>query len=150
MVYRFSGIEKILDDYNEIFDPPHSTITPTKKEANVPNVNTLPGEDVFYLDCRILPETGIDRLYPEIDKIIGEICRKYDVTITYEHVQKTVSGATPADCLLVNKLQETVREVYSTETKLVGIGGGTVAAYLRNEGIDAVVWVKLTNCPYAE
>ena len=143
MVYRFSGIEEILDDYNEIFDPPHSTITPTKKEANVPNVNTLPGEDVFYLDCRILPETGLDRLYPEIDKIIGEICRKYDVTITYEHVQKTVSGATPADCLLVKKLQETVREVYSTETKLVGIGGGTVAAYLRNEGIDAVVWGKI-------
>ncbi len=30
-----------------------------------------------------------------------------------------------------------------TETKLIGIGGGTVAAYLRNEGIDAAVWGRI-------
>jgi succinyl-diaminopimelate desuccinylase len=35
---------------DRLFDPPLSTFEPTKKESNVPNINTIPGEDVFYLD----------------------------------------------------------------------------------------------------
>ena len=98
MVVRLSEIEKILNDHDPIFDPPYSTITPTQKEANVPNINTLPGEDVFYLDCRVLPSTGLGRIYPEIDKIISEIEHKYKVKVRYEHVQRTESKATPAEC----------------------------------------------------
>ncbi|MFX0202180.1 MAG: M20 family metallo-hydrolase, partial [Candidatus Hodarchaeota archaeon] len=41
---------------NQIFNPPASTFEPTKKESNVPNVNTIPGEDVFYFYCRLLPQ----------------------------------------------------------------------------------------------
>lgn len=143
MVYRFSGIEGILNDNDDIFDPPHSTVTPTKKDANVPNVNTIPGEDVFYLDCRILPSTGLEKIYPEIDRIIKKIEEKYSVEVSYKHIQKTISKATPGDCVLVKKLQETIKDVYKTDSELIGIGGGTVAAYLRNEGIDAVVWGKI-------
>ena len=40
---------------DDLFTIPTSTFEPTKKEANVPNVNTIPGEDVFYFDCRVLP-----------------------------------------------------------------------------------------------
>ncbi|MEA2040206.1 MAG: M20 family metallo-hydrolase, partial [Thermodesulfobacteriota bacterium] len=40
---------------DELFDPPMSTFEPTKMEANVPNVNTIPGRDVFHMDCRVLP-----------------------------------------------------------------------------------------------
>ena len=43
---------------NPLFRPPESTFEPTRKEANVGNINTIPGRDVFYLDCRVLP--GID------------------------------------------------------------------------------------------
>ncbi len=143
MVVRLSEIETILNDHDDIFDPPCSTLTPTKKEANVPNINTLPGEDVFYLDCRILPSTGLDSIYPEIDKVVSFIEEKYGVRVEYEHVQKTESKATPADCILVRKLQETIRKVYKTDSELVGIGGGTVAAYLRNAGIDAAVWARI-------
>ncbi len=143
MVVRLSEIEKILNDHDPIFDPPYSTITPTQKEANVPNINTLPGEDVFYLDCRVLPSTGLNRIYPEIDKIISEIEHKYKVKVRYEHVQRTESKATPAECLLVKKLEEKIKEVYKTEPQLIGIGGGTVAAYLRNAGIDAAVWARI-------
>ena len=143
MVVRLSRIGKILDDNDPIFDPPYSTTTPSRKEANVPNVNTLPGEDVFYLDCRILPSTGLDRIYPEINRIVSEIEAEYGVKVEYEHVQKTESKATSADCILVKKLKEKVREIYKTEPQLTGIGGGTVAAYLRNEGIDAAVWGRL-------
>ena len=143
MVVRLSEIENILNDNDPIFDPPHSTITPTQKEVNVPNINTLPGEDVFYIDCRVLPSTGFDRLYAEIDRVVSEIKEKYKVEVEYEHIQKEESKPTPADCMLVRKLEKTVKEVYETETRLIGIGGGTVAAYLRNEGIDAAVWGRI-------
>ncbi|MCK7522387.1 MAG: M20/M25/M40 family metallo-hydrolase [Ignavibacteriales bacterium] len=46
---------------DKLFDPPISTFEPTKKEANVPNVNTIPGEDVFYMDSRILPQFEVQR-----------------------------------------------------------------------------------------
>jgi len=43
-----------------LFHPSNSTFEPTKKEANVPNINTIPGEDVIYFDCRILPAYKVD------------------------------------------------------------------------------------------
>ena len=45
------------------FEPPISTFEPTKKEANVFNVNTIPGEDVFYLDR--VPYPGLPAYFPE-------------------------------------------------------------------------------------
>ena len=143
MVVRLSKVGQLLKDNDKLFDPPFSTTTPTRKDANVPNVNTIPGEDVFYIDCRILPATGLKKIYPEIDRIVSEIEAEYGVKVKYEHVQKTESKATPADCILVKKLEEKVKEVYEIETELTGIGGGTVAAYLRNKGIDAAVWGRI-------
>ncbi|MEE9116102.1 MAG: M20 family metallo-hydrolase, partial [Thermoplasmata archaeon] len=46
------------DHKNDMFDVPVSSFEPTKKESNVPNINTIPGEDVFYFDCRILPDVS--------------------------------------------------------------------------------------------
>ena len=39
-----------------------------KKEANVPNINTIPGEDSFFMDCRILPQYSLDEVRLEIEK----------------------------------------------------------------------------------
>ena len=47
--------KKYFRSSDPLFDPPDSTFEPTKKEANVGNINTIPGEDVFYMDCRVLP-----------------------------------------------------------------------------------------------
>jgi len=53
---------------NELFSPPVSTFEPTKKEANVPNVNTMPGTDVFYFDCRVLPEYDPEKVLEDVKK----------------------------------------------------------------------------------
>jgi succinyl-diaminopimelate desuccinylase len=42
---------------DDLFSPSISTFEATKMEANVPNVNTIPGRNVFYMDCRILPQS---------------------------------------------------------------------------------------------
>ena len=143
MVYRLKGFEKSLDESNPIFEPPRTTVTPTKKEANVPNINTLPGEDVFYIDCRILPETGIEKVYSGIERIAEEIEKKYGVSIQFDKAQEMASRATPENSGIVDLVKASVKEVYGVDAKCIGIGGGTVAAYLRNRGIDAVVWGRI-------
>lgn len=44
------------------FVPCASTFEATRKDANVPKVNSLPSEDVFYYDCRILPEVKVEEV----------------------------------------------------------------------------------------
>ena len=56
LIVKLQELYGIYDIENDFFAPSRSTFEPTKKEANVPNINTIPGDDVFYLDCRILPE----------------------------------------------------------------------------------------------
>jgi succinyl-diaminopimelate desuccinylase len=69
IVVELSKLYKIFNKKNKLFEPAYSTFEPTKKEANVPNVNTIPGEDVFYIDCRVLPEYKIEKVEKEIIKI---------------------------------------------------------------------------------
>jgi len=51
-----------------LFEPDYSTFQPTKTENNVPNVNTIPGDDVFYMDMRILPCYPLKDVIPVIEK----------------------------------------------------------------------------------
>ena len=51
-------LDYLGDKYGEMdhtFIPPGCTFEPTKRLQTVGNINTIPGDDVFYLDCRIIP-----------------------------------------------------------------------------------------------
>ncbi|MDR3160973.1 MAG: M20 family metallo-hydrolase [Spirochaetaceae bacterium] len=137
------GLSKRFSGRDPLFEPDYSTFQPTKKEANVPNINTIPGEDVFYMDMRVLPRYSIQEVREEIDRIKAGVEARYGVTIGYTLPQAIQSKPTAADSPLVGLLSRAVREVYAVETRPVGIGGGTVGAYLRNAGIDAVVWSRM-------
>jgi len=126
-----------------LFSPDRSTINPTKKEANVPNVNTIPGEDVFYVDMRILPIYSVAAALEEVSRQARAIEAEYNVKIQLDVLQSTESRATPADAPVVGLLTEAIRQVYGVEAKPIGIGGGTVGAYLRKAGFDCVVWSKM-------
>jgi len=80
MMFALSVDEALHDNFSdrdELFEPPFSTFEITKKEANVENINTIPGSDVFYMDMRILPDENLD----DILRIIDEI-RTYSSTNT--------------------------------------------------------------------
>jgi succinyl-diaminopimelate desuccinylase len=126
-----------------LFQPDRTTLSPTKKEANVPNINTIPGDDAFYFDMRILPRYPVDQVLAELSKVMRAVEAAHDVTMTYEIAQRNESKATPPDAPVVKALAKAVREVYDVDAKPIGIGGGTVGAYLRNEGFDCVVWSRL-------
>jgi succinyl-diaminopimelate desuccinylase len=134
-----------FSDRDPLFEPDYSTFQPTKKEANVPNINTIPGEDVFCMDMRILPQYPAKAVLAEIDAIKARIEVKHGVTINCELPQRVESQATSPEAPLVRLLAKTIRDVYGVEARPVGIGGGTVAACLRNAGIDSAVWARIDN-----
>jgi succinyl-diaminopimelate desuccinylase len=133
----------LFTERDPLFQPDRSTLSPTKKEPNVPNINTIPGDDVFYLDMRILPCYSIDSVLAQLSKLMRAVEEERGVKMSYEIVQRNESRATPPDAPIVRRLAEAVKEVYGVEAKPIGIGGGTVGAYLRNEGYDCVVWSRL-------
>ncbi|MDR2398356.1 MAG: M20 family metallo-hydrolase [Spirochaetaceae bacterium] len=140
-----TGLSQAFPQRDPLFVPDYSTFEPTKHEANVPNINTIPGEEVFYMDMRILPQYTVKTVMEEVHRIKAQIEAKYRVRITGTPVQTMESLPTPADTPLAALLSQAVKEVYRVDTRLIGVGGGTVSAHLRNAGIPAVVWSRLDN-----
>jgi succinyl-diaminopimelate desuccinylase len=139
------ALDKMLHErYSEkdkYFVPPESTIEPTKKEANVDAINIVPGEDVIYFDCRILPCYSLEDVISDINDLAKQFKSKTGADIKFEPVQKTVAPKpTDAKAKIVKMLAEAVRTVRKVEPRIGGIGGGTCAAYFRRIGVPAVVW----------
>ncbi len=141
LAVELDKLYELYPEKDELYDTPSSTFEPTKKQANVPNINTIPGEDTFYLDCRVLPVYPLDHLENTIRKITDEIARKFRVTIELSFPQREEAAPpTPADAPVVTMLSAAIRTVKGQEPEIIGIGGGTVAAFFRRAGHQAVVW----------
>lgn len=144
LVLRLNELGKRFPAQNLLFLPPASTFVPSRKEENVPNVNTLPGKDVVYMDCRLLPEVAVETVLEAISHVARGVEAEYGVSITVSTVQKVIAPApTPPDSPVVAGLERSIRAVRGVEAKPVGIGGGTVAAFLRKRGYHAAVWSTL-------
>ena len=144
LVVKLHDLYERFDTRDPVFDPPMSTFEPTKKEANVGNVNTIPGEDVFYLDCRILPQIPVDLVAGAIRGICDEVARHHRVVVHMDTVQREdAAPATPADADIVKATVRSVKKVYNVDAKAKGIGGGTVAGHLRKAGYPVVVWSRM-------
>ena len=143
LVVRLDGLAGIYGARDHLYEPSESTFEPTQKEANVPNVNTIPGEDVFYLDCRILPLYPVDDVFKTIRGMADEIERTFDVTIDLTPVQKSdAPPPTAHDAPVVKALEEAIRDVYGVNAQPRGVGGGTVAAVFRRYDYPAAVWSR--------
>jgi succinyl-diaminopimelate desuccinylase len=143
LVARLDELQRIYGAKDPLYDPPESTFEPTKKDANVPNVNTIPGDDVFYVDCRILPTYPVDTVLETMRSMADGIEREFGVRIHITTVQKADAPAPTAhDAPVVRSLKEAVKGVYGVEAKPMGIGGGTVAAVFRKHDYPAAVWSR--------
>lgn len=146
VIVALEALAREFSGENPLFDPPVSTFEPTRKEANVPNINTIPGRDVFYLDCRVLPEYDLDAVKERVQALGEEAAGKFGVRLEVEVVQELRSPPpTPADAPVVQALVRAIREVYGRDAKPRGIGGGTVAAFFRQRGLPAAVWMTVTH-----
>jgi succinyl-diaminopimelate desuccinylase len=145
-IVALEALQKEFSLPNPLFDPPESTFEPTMKEANVPNINTIPGRDVFYLDCRVLPDYDLAAVKARVTSLARETAQNFGVEVEIEPVQEQPSAPpTPPDAPVVLALQRAIRAVYGREAKPQGIGGGTVAAFFRQAGLPAAVWMTVTH-----
>jgi succinyl-diaminopimelate desuccinylase len=138
------SVDKMLHskytDKDDTFNFPYSTFEPTKHEKNVDNINTIPGKEVFYMDCRILPNYDVDSVVDDISREISEFERTHKSKIKMEFVQREQAPVpTSRDSEVVTRLVKALSS-RGGEPKVVGIGGGTCAAFFRRLGYDAVVW----------
>ncbi len=134
---------------NRLFDYPVSSFEPTKKEANVGNVNTVPGLDVFYFDCRVLPEYSLDEVVHDVKARIREFEKRCGAKISFEEVEKESAGpATSGKSEVATLLGRAVSEISRVRPRLVGIGGQTVGNLFRREGIPTAVWSTIDDVPH--
>jgi succinyl-diaminopimelate desuccinylase len=144
LVTELDKLYQIFDRKDALFDPPISTFEPTKKEPNVPNINTIPGEDVFYLDSRVLPEIDLDKVKKSILEMARKIEKNFDVRISVKEVQEAPAAPpTSPEAPVVQALQKAIKAIYKNEGKPTGIGGGTVAALFRRENYPAACWSRV-------
>jgi succinyl-diaminopimelate desuccinylase len=144
LILALDRLHTVFDACDPLFDPPMSTFAPTKMEANVPNVNTIPGQDVFHLDCRVLPSYPLEVIEQEIRLICDKVEAERGVRITFAPVvREQASPATPADCEAAKRLSAALEKTRGLAARAIGIGGGTVAAAFRKRGLPAVCWSTL-------
>jgi len=142
LILELGRLKDVFSMEDELFRPKRSTIEPTKIEANVANVNTIPGRDVFYLDCRILPCYQVDQVLEEARKISSEVEKETGLSITVEQAYRQEnSNPTPVDAPVVRALSSAIKFVTGKAASPRGIGGGTVAAFFRKKGLPAAVWM---------
>jgi len=124
-----------------LFEPPVSTFEPTRCEANGPNINTVPGRQVFAFDFRVLPEHSLDSIMKELRKAAKEVERSTGAKIRMSFLQRSdAAPKTPVDSEVVRRLASAVEVVRGVKPHPIGIGGGTCAAPFRRHSIDAAVW----------
>ncbi len=124
---------------NDMFDYPLSTFEMTKHEKNVDSVNIIPGLDVSYIDCRVLPNYKLDDVLKDINAIAEKRSDTGKVTV---EVYNREDPAIPTDpnSEVVKLLSDRIKQLRRIDVKPVGIGGGTVAKYFRDKEIPAAVW----------
>ena len=128
------------------FDVPESTFEPTKREKNVDAVNIVPGEDVSYFDCRILPNYDLDEVETEINSVLAEVQRKTGAILKLETLQKQAApNMSNGNSAVAKLLKKTIKETRGIDAHVGGIGGGSCAAFFRKAGIPAVVWSTVDN-----
>lgn len=138
-IVKMDQFYKKYSKKDPVFNPPSSTFEPTKKENNVQNVNTLPGEDVVYFDCRLLPEIDCEKFIGEVRQLANEVGKEFNATISVEinHLQKA-APPTKVDCELVKVMEKAVLAIHAKKGKPIGIGGNTVAQQFREIGLPVV------------
>lgn len=141
LVTRLDTLHSKFKKRDKLFDPPISTFEPTRREANVPNVNTIPGEDVLFFDCRVLPHYKLNAVIKTMKKLAKETEKRFGVKISIDFPQmEAAAPPTAPDAPVAVAIARAVKDLRKRKPKPMGIGGGTVGKFFRDAGFPCVVW----------
>jgi succinyl-diaminopimelate desuccinylase len=125
---------------NGMFNTPKSTFEMTKHEKNIDSTNIVPGKEVSYLDCRILPDYRIDDVMNDIEAV-AKSPEFSPVQIQFAQIQREeATKPTSENSEVVVLLKGVLKSQRGIDAIPIGIGGGTCAAFFRRKGFDSVVW----------
>jgi len=139
-----------FDRTDHLYDTPCSTFEPTRHGANVPNINTMPGEELFAFDCRVLPCYELDAVLACAEAQ----CRRVDGMhgTRTELLVSARSGPpepTSPDSEVVRRLCAAVQAVHGLTPEPTGTGGRTVASPLRARGLQVACWGTMLETAHA-
>ena len=135
------ALHAAFPEVDELFSPNVSTFEPTRREKNVPNINTVPGSETFCFDCRVLPSIDLKDVLAVIKEESDKVSARTGAEITWTFPQyNPAAEPTSIDCDAYQLLKAAVFEVLNVNVRAIGVGGGTCAAFFRKEGIPAIVW----------
>lgn len=144
-ILAMKELEKDFPERDDLFETPCSTFTPTRHELNVAGVNIMPGRDVFWLDCRLLPSVDPEAVLARVTELAMAAAAIYGCTASVEKGLLQKASKTDPDAPVVRTLAGVLARE-GKKPELLGIGGGTVAALLRHAGIPACVWSTIAEC----
>ncbi len=141
MIAAVDRLRKRFPLRDELFDYPMSTFEPTRCEGNGPNINTVPGKQVFAFDFRVMPEYPLDSVMAELESVAKDIEGKTKAKVNVAFLQRAdAAPRTRPDSEIVTRLTDAIKAAKGLKARPLGIGGGTCAAPFRRHGIEAVVW----------
>ncbi len=141
MVFLTDHLKEKYGLTDEQYIPPTSTFEPTKRLQTVGNVNTIPMEDVFYIDMRILPDYDPEEVMETVRGVASLFEDRTSAQIGLEVEQMTKAGPpSNTDGRGISALLNAIEEVRGVEPQTRGIGGNTCANIFREAGFDAYAW----------
>lgn len=131
-------------NYNDTkFYPQNSTFEVTKRISNVESANIIPGTDISYMDCRIIPKYDVE----DISLQILSEARGYEKKVPGLHIDIDFVGKSnpppeaDSNSAIMKLLKDKVKALINEEPKIMGWGGGSIAGRLRRNGYpNAVLW----------
>jgi succinyl-diaminopimelate desuccinylase len=135
-----------MDDYlhrkyskrDRLYSEP-STFEMTSHEKNVDSTNIVPGMEVLYLDCRILPEYKISEVIADIRRI-AKMKRFGKAKVKVEIKNMEPSPAVRGKSEIASMIESALKDLRGIRAKHVGTGGGTDARPFRERGMKVAVW----------
>jgi len=135
-----------FDRVDHLYDTPASSFEPTRHGANVPNINTIPGNETFAFDCRVLPCYELDAVLAcvEVECRRADAIHKTETRLIVQ-ARQDAPPPTSADSEVVRRLQTAVEAVHGFKSKPVGTGGMSVASPLRARGLQVACYGTTLN-----
>lgn len=141
LMRSLSALQGDFHQTNPLFLNPGNFFTLTRVEETNQAVNYIPGQMVFHMDIRLLPECDPAEVMKAVNDRAALVERQYQTSISVEQVGLGKPGPPlPTSSHLVQELQGRIKDLLEVEARAVGLDGTTLANYLRFRGFQAVAW----------
>ncbi len=135
-----------MDDYlhkkyrakDKLYAEP-STFEMTRHDLNVESTNIVPGMEVLYLDCRILPQYRIKDVIKDMRRI-AKMRRFGKAKVSIEIKNMEPSPPMKGRPEIAIMLESALKDLRGIKARYVGTGGGTDARPFRERGMQVAVW----------